>query len=101
MSDHYFFNKEKFKHIVYEDDVPLKEKVFIFEDYTWDSLKKKINELDYKLHSGSISNRHILSPVEIRLAHFLTCMEGLRKNPTNESFILNKKIRKSEAEQYV
>jgi hypothetical protein len=28
-------------------------------------------------------------------------MEGLRKNPTNESFILNKKIRKSEAEQYV
>jgi hypothetical protein len=34
VSDHYFFNKEKFKHIVYEDDVPLKEKVFIFEDYT-------------------------------------------------------------------
>lgn len=67
--------------------------IFIFENLTWKDLKNNFKLIDLNLNSGSITNRHILSTVEIRLARFLLCLDGFKPWPTSDSTIINKKIK--------
>src|ERR1700721_985268 len=38
------------------------------------------------ISGGLTSKRHILSPVELRLAQFITCLNDIRKTKVNYSF---------------
>jgi hypothetical protein len=100
--DHYFFNDHYINEIFFKDfspDFNISTKLFCFEDFQWKILVNRFKDLNINLSGGSTTKRHVLSPVQMKLAIFLQILDGFQDsiNKSRESFNLANLIQKTNA----
>lgn len=78
--DHYFFTKSFIDENIFNLNVSLSSRIFIFEDSHWKFLVNRFKDLDIILSGGSNVKRHHLSPVHMKLSRLLLVLEGNHKS---------------------
>jgi hypothetical protein len=84
------FNDMIFTKYILKNDPLLKSMIFIFENLSWAEIVLLFRLNNLNISGGSNTLRHILSPVQLRLAQFITCIEGMNSSKIVESFHLSK-----------
>jgi hypothetical protein len=75
-NDLFFNNNNKF----------LNNSIFIFNGIPWAFIVASFRIKNIIISFGSNSRRGVLSPVHLRLAQFITCLEGMNKNTVFSSY---------------
>ena len=70
----------------FENDTIINHSIFIFNSMPLPFIIAAFKLQNILLTSGSKNKRGVLSPIQLRLAQFNTCLEGIKKNTITESF---------------
>lgn len=65
--------------------------VFIFEDKKWVEIISLFKSNNITINGGSNTSKHILSPVQFKLAQFISCLEGMDYKKVGDSYHLSRK----------
>jgi hypothetical protein len=86
-----FFTKEALNLLLLKNHNNSRFMIFHFENQTWANLLLNFRRFDIIVSGGSNTKRHILSPIQLRLAQFIVCLEGISSSGVVESFKLDLK----------
>jgi len=86
-----FFKKETLDFLLLKNHNNSRFMIFHFETQTWSNLLLNFRRFDIIVSGGSNTKRHILSPIQLRLAQFIVCLEGISSSGVVESFKLDLK----------
>jgi len=86
-----FFTKKILNLLLLKNHDNSRFMIFHFENQTWANLLLNFRRLDIIVSGGSNTKRHIISPVQLRLAQFIVCLEGFSSSGVVESFKLDLK----------
>lgn len=86
-----FFTKESLNILLLKNHNNSRFMIFHFENQTWANLLLNFRRFDIIVSGGSNTKRHILSPIQLRLAQFIVCLEGFSSSGVVESFKLDLK----------
>lgn len=90
-----FFSKESIKEIIFENK-NIHQCIFIFKDKDYGNIVADFNLYDIIISGGSNTKKHILSPIQLRLARFLIAYLPLTGFNVSNSF--HSKREKKQAE---